>query len=175
MSEGNADLIKVLKAEAEALDARRRELEVQAATIAQELEQTRKRQDLVNALMEASGYSVASARVALGQANSAPAPAVEIANAGSRRNVADIAHSILLARGKKPMYYEDLAAEVQKAGGVLGGVTPAQTLVARISRDSRFVRPEKRGWYAARDFYPKAKNVGARRISGKHSRKAGHS
>ena len=173
MSSSNNELIKALREEAETLTVKRQELEERSSLINNELAQVRKRQDLVDALLEASGFPVSETAEAIGQV---PALSTDASNS-NRRNVGDIAYSILLSRGKKPMYYEDLAVEVQKAGGALGGVTPAQTLVARISKDPRFVRPEKRGWYAARDFYPKAKNVGARRPhkpSAKTSRRGSH-
>lgn len=157
MHKESSDLIRVLREEAQALAARRHELEGQLEYLSSELAQIRKRQDLVRALMEASGVSETTSA-------SAPNSVSRIGPTdGDHRKVADIAHSILLPLGKKTMYYEDLAKEVQKAGGFLGGANPAQTLIARIARDPRFVRPEKRGWYAAREFFPRAKNVGARK------------
>ncbi len=61
------------------------------------------------------------------------------------------------------MYYKDLAEEVMRRGGVLNGKTPGATLNARMVRDERFVRPTSKGYYALREDYPAARNVGARR------------
>jgi hypothetical protein len=169
MSSESTELVRVLKAEAEKLQSRRAELEEEGARIAAELEHLGKRQELVIALLNNSGCPTGKGKDAIMalmeecSRQGAGSAAGQERGDGARRDVAALAYEILLARGKKPMYYEDLAAEVTKAGGHLGGTTPAQTLVARISRDPRFVRPEKRGWYAARDFYPKAKSVGARK------------
>jgi hypothetical protein len=61
------------------------------------------------------------------------------------------------------MYYKELADEVIKRGGVLGGKAPEATLTARLVRDERFVRPTSKGFYALRADYPNAPNVGARK------------
>ena len=65
-----------------------------------------------------------------------------------------------------PMYYKDLAREVEKRGGKLYGNNPAQMLVAKLVRDEDFVRPEHKGYYALTKDYPKAPNVGARKRRG---------
>lgn len=75
----------------------------------------------------------------------------------------DIAVEVLRERGREPMYYKELAEEVIKRGGVLGGKTPEATLTARLVRDERFVRPTSKGFYALREHYPNARNVGARK------------
>ena len=74
----------------------------------------------------------------------------------------DIAEEVLTERGGEPMYYKDLAQEVQTRGGELSGENAANILVARLVSDNRFVRPVKKGYYALRRDYPDAKNVGAR-------------
>lgn len=161
MSTDNLDLINVLQVESINLATQQKELEEQSRSIQQEIERIRMRQDLISALLDASGQP----RSAAGNTGDETSPSAQATgqNGGTQRDIGSIAYEILRSRGKKPMYYEDLAAEVVKAGGHLGGQTPAQSLVARICRDPRFVRPEKRGWYAAVDFYPKAKSVGARK------------
>ena len=78
-------------------------------------------------------------------------------------SVCDIAVEVLKERGRTPMYYKDLAEEVIRRGGVLNGKTPEATLTARLVRDERFVRPTSKGYYALRDDYPNARNVGARK------------
>lgn len=83
--------------------------------------------------------------------------------AASERSVLDLAADILAEREREPMYYKDLAKEVQARGGALGGTTPAQTLVARLVNDPRFVRPTRKGFYALRGDYPNARNIGARK------------
>ena len=84
--------------------------------------------------------------------------------------VIDLAKAILEEREpifkggpRAPMYYKELAREVQSRGGDLSGNNPAQTLVAQLVRDSNFIRPETKGYYALRDDYPKARNVGERK------------
>jgi hypothetical protein len=79
------------------------------------------------------------------------------------RSAADIAYEVLSKRGKEPIHYQELADLVRAEGGDLGGPNPAQTLVARMAKDERFVRPAKRGWYSLREFYPRIKSVGARK------------
>lgn len=82
------------------------------------------------------------------------------------RSASDIAAEILAEREREPMHYQALAREVQSRGGDLSGKNPAYTLVARLVKDDRFVRPLQKGYYALRSDYPDAKNVGARRRSG---------
>ena len=78
-------------------------------------------------------------------------------------NIKDIAADILGEREGEPMYYKDLAKEVQKRGGNLTGVNAGHILVARLVSDNRFVRPKRRGYYALRADYPGVESVGVRR------------
>ena len=78
-------------------------------------------------------------------------------------SVCDIAVEVLRKHGRAPMYYKDLAEEVIRRGGALNGRAPAATLTARLVRDERFVRPTSKGYYALREDYPGARNVGARK------------
>lgn len=78
----------------------------------------------------------------------------------SYREVSDLVEKILAECGKKPVHYRELADEVQRRGVELGGADPARTLVAKISKEPRFVRPVSRGFYALRKDYPDARNVG---------------
>ncbi len=80
----------------------------------------------------------------------------------SNRNICDLAAEILREQDKKPMYYKDLAVEVMRRGGIIGGATPEATLVSRMTRDGRFIRPYQKGRYALREDYPESPNVGAR-------------
>ena len=76
----------------------------------------------------------------------------------------DMAVAVLRERNKEPMYYRDLADELIGRGAVIGGVAPANGLVARMSGDERFVRPTSKGFYGLREDYPTVKrSVGARR------------
>ena len=178
MAKVNPELIRVLSDEADTLQSRRNQLEKEAERVSAELTDIKKRQELVLGLLGISRRPMGRGRgIIIGLMEEVAGQdygttAFEGRGNGARRDVAELAYEILVARGKKPMYYEELAAEVVKAGGHLGGATPAQTLVARISRDQRFVRPEKRGWYAAREFYPKAKNVGARKPGSPRDKKS---
>jgi HB1/ASXL restriction endonuclease-like protein with HTH domain len=78
--------------------------------------------------------------------------------------ISDAAYEVLQERGM-PVYYQELARELQLRGVVIGGQTPANTMLAHLSRDDRFYRPA-RGTYALREWNPKARNVGARRKKG---------
>ena len=78
--------------------------------------------------------------------------------------ISDAAYAVLDERGE-PMYYKPLAREVQMRGVTIGGQTPANTMLAHLSRDARFYRPA-RGTYALRSWDPKARSVGARRRKG---------
>ena len=80
-----------------------------------------------------------------------------------RRSLTDIAEEILREREREPMYYKELAAEVEDRGGDLTGDNAPNILVARLVNDERFVRPIQKGYYALRSDYPNAKNVGERR------------
>ena len=79
------------------------------------------------------------------------------------RDIEDIAVDILRARDREPMHYRELAKKIQDSGCVIPGVDPDHTLIARLVRDDRFVRPSKRGYYALSSDYPNVTSVGARR------------
>lgn len=79
-------------------------------------------------------------------------------------HISDAVHQVLEERGE-PVYYQELAREIQLRGVAIGGQTPANTMLAHLSRDGRFYRPA-RGTYALREWNPKARNVGARRKKG---------
>ena len=78
--------------------------------------------------------------------------------------ISDAVYDVLDERGE-PMYYQQLAREIQLRGVAIGGQTPANTMLAHLSRDDRFYRPA-RGTYALRAWDPKARSVGARRKKG---------
>lgn len=78
--------------------------------------------------------------------------------------ITDAAYGILGER-RAPMHYHQLAREVQALDVPLGGRNPANTLLAHLSRDSRFYRPG-RGIYALREWDPKARSVGVRHKRG---------
>ena len=79
------------------------------------------------------------------------------------KDVTDIAAEILAERGREPLHYRALADEVKTRGGEISGSDPAAALVARLVRDERFVRPVSKGFYALRQDYPTAPNVGSRK------------
>lgn len=87
------------------------------------------------------------------------------AQATPPEDICDVAEVILAARNQRPMYYKELAQEVQKQGVVIRGARPEANLVARMLNDpqQRFVRPHHKGYYALRKDYPDAQSVGARR------------
>lgn len=78
--------------------------------------------------------------------------------------ITEAAYAILDERGQ-PIHYQALAREVQTHGVAIGGQNPANTMLAHLSRDERFYRPN-RGTYALREWDPKARSVGVRRKKG---------
>ena len=82
---------------------------------------------------------------------------------GDSRDIEDIAVDILSEQNREPMHYRELAKAIQARGGSIPGVDKDHTLIARLVRDDRFVRPTRRGFYALRRDYPDAKSVGARK------------
>lgn len=81
----------------------------------------------------------------------------------------DMTEAILRERDSEPMHYRDLTDEIRQRGGVIGGKDAAASLVSRMTQDKaqRFIRPTSKGFYALREDYPNARNVGAKR-QGKH-------
>ena len=83
----------------------------------------------------------------------------------------EMVENVLRERAGEPMHYRDLADELLKRGAVIRGQDPAGALVSRMTQDDnrraegekRFVRPTSKGFYALREDYPDARNVGARR------------
>ena len=83
----------------------------------------------------------------------------------------DLAEQVLRERDGEPMHYRELADELMRRGAVIRGKDPAAALVSRMTQDDnrraeddrRFVRPTSKGFYALRENYPDARNVGARR------------
>jgi hypothetical protein len=76
--------------------------------------------------------------------------------------ISDAAYDVLKERGEE-MHYQPLTHEVMLRGVPIGGKSPANTLLAHLSRDSRFSRPRARGTYALREWDPTAKSIGVRR------------
>lgn len=78
--------------------------------------------------------------------------------------ITEAAYAILSER-RSSLHYHQLSREVQARGVVIGGRSPANTLLAHLSRDARFYRPG-RGVYALREWDPKARSVGVRHKKG---------
>lgn len=87
-----------------------------------------------------------------------------------RDSITDLAEKVLLQQPGEPMYYKDLAREVQRLGGRINGNDPPATLVARLVLDDRFVRPTSKGFYGLRKDFPDARNVGARKRRSRRTR-----
>lgn len=81
-----------------------------------------------------------------------------------RYDILEMAESILSSRNGAHMHYRELAEEIQARGGHIPGVDAAKTLLARLVKDERFFRPNRRGCYALRHDHPNAKEVGARSL-----------
>ena len=142
-------LNQALKAEKTALETERRRLHQEIGDREARLLEIERRLEHVDGL--------------LGEDSDAPAREPPADMPSSRSNSVEIAHAILSERNREPMYYKDLAKEVVARGGDIFGANAAQILVARLVRDERFVRPVRKGFYALRDDYPNAQNVGARK------------
>ena len=139
-------LEQALLEEREALEKEQLLLRDQASEIETRLREIEHRLDLVNGLMQVPS---SGATPHPGRNGTAPKP-----------RAVDVAFEVLSDRGQEPMYYKDLAQEVRARGGDLSGENAAQTLVARLVNDERFVRPIRKGFYAFRKDYPNAQNVG---------------
>ena len=108
----------------------------------------------IEALLSSEGRPVAEAKPAPRRRGQST-PTVELL---------DTVVAVLRERNREPMYYKELADELIGRGAVIGGVAPANGLVARMSGDERFVRPTSKGFYALREDYPEVReSVGARR------------
>ena len=83
-----------------------------------------------------------------------------------RYDILEIAESVLSSRNGAHMHYREIAEEVQARGGHIPGVDAAKTLLARLVKDDRFIRPHQRGFYALKDDHPNVKEVGARTLLG---------
>ena len=152
-------LEQVLQAEKDSLEKEQAELRAQAAEAEARLRVIEERLAHVNGLLSPSNTTTGTPDLN----GHHPTP-----------SAADIAFEILSDRSGETMYYKDLAVEVQNRGGDISGENAAQILVARMVQDERFVRPVRKGFYALRKDYPKAKNVGERkrptRTSNRNSR-----
>ena len=105
-------------------------------------------------------------------------PVLQSGNAGTPNGrstptaqLLDMAEQVLRERRREPMHYRDLADELILRGAVIGGKDPANSLVSRMTSDEkrraesekRFIRPTSKGFYALREYYPNARNVGEKR------------
>lgn len=79
------------------------------------------------------------------------------------RDIGDIVVEILEEKAGEPTHYKALAVEVKARGGKISSANPDSVLLTRLVRDDRFVRPERRGFYALKKDHPDATNVGARK------------
>lgn len=90
----------------------------------------------------------------------------------------DMVEKVLRERAGEPMHYRDLTDELINRGAVIRGQDPAGALVSRMTQDDnrraeadkRFIRPTSKGFYALREDYPDARNVGARRRRSKRDK-----
>ena len=75
----------------------------------------------------------------------------------------DVAIEILREKSGEEMHYKVLADAVVDRGGHLPEKSPAAALNAIMNRDNRFVRPNRRGFYALREHHPRVKENAGRR------------
>jgi hypothetical protein len=81
----------------------------------------------------------------------------------------ELAHSILKSYGQ-PMHYMELFSKLKENGVYIPGKNPAATLLAKMSRDSRFKRIKKRGTYALSSWRIAAAKSRSRRPRKKRTR-----
>lgn len=78
--------------------------------------------------------------------------------------IAEAVYEILAEKGSAA-HYSELTRDVLMRGIPIGGKNPSNTLLAHLSRDSRFYRPN-RGTYGLKEWNPNARSVGVRRKKG---------
>jgi hypothetical protein len=150
---GEPSLAAVLKDEWSRLVRRREQVQEELVHLQTELDGIDRRLSHVMALLDMETDEQGSNRSAVIRESSMESDAGD---------PVEFAYRILQAKAGEPLYYKELAEEVMRQGAKLPGGDPALTLVSRLVRDDRFVRPFRRGWYALRIHYPKGKSVGAR-------------
>ncbi len=151
----DAELRRALEKERAILEAKYSDIDRQLAALHAESEAVSARLSHIVALLKEPGTE---------DQNAAGSPqAYAAGEAHGESDPVEIAYGILDERGQDPIHYKELADLVRRKGGVLEGSNPALVLVSRLVTDDRFVRPFRRGYYALRKYYPKAKNVGRRR------------
>jgi len=148
-------LKSALECERTALEAKRNELEQEISQLKSEMEAVSFRLGHVTALLRGPEMKEVGEERKLGSQ--------ETETAEESADPVEIAYRYLEEHGAEPVYYRELADVVKERGGELEGTDPAITLVSRLVADNRFVRPFRRGWYALRMYYPKARSVGARK------------
>jgi hypothetical protein len=144
---GESNLHSLLFEERSQLETEREKLAVQVDRAEARMREIDQRLTHVVALLEGSGE----------------VPIARTPTIPRRRDIVDLAAEVLGERNRQPMYYKDLAREVQERGGNLSGDNAPAALVARLVGDDRFVRPTRKGFYALRADYPNATNVGERK------------
>jgi len=142
-----ADLNTFLSQEQKSLIAERQRLQEQISTSEKELKNVTERLVHVEGLLTPIHAS---------EDDSSEAPSPDY------RDIRDIAVDVLKSQRGEPMHYASLAREIQARGGIIPGVDAANTLLSRLVRDERFVRP-KRGHYALKSDHPDVESVGVRR------------
>ena len=146
-------LRELLQEEQDLLTKRDDELVGQISEAQKELHVVRKRLIHVNGLLDSNVASETES----GE-NSLP----------HRYDILEFAVSVLSEKSGDHMHYRELAEEIQARGGQIPGLDAAKTLLARLVKDERFVRPHQRGFYALRQDHPNARDVGARSLLGKN-------
>ena len=141
-------LDSLLQEEQNRLAERQKELQEQISSAEKQLHAVSVRLTYVNGLLNSDEVPEADSH-----ANSSP----------RRHDILDIAEAILGEREGTPMHFKELSEKVQARGGLIPGVDATKTLLARLVKDERFVRPTQRGFYALRRDHPDAKDVGARK------------
>ena len=90
---------------------------------------------------------------------------IDLPNSAPRYTIdpRDVAIEILREKNGEEMHYKLLAQEVTQRGGHLPEKSPEAALNAIMNRDQRFVRPNRRGFYALREHHPRVKENAGRR------------
>ncbi|MCY4009441.1 MAG: HTH domain-containing protein [Anaerolineaceae bacterium] len=72
--------------------------------------------------------------------------------------------TILREQPKQPLHYKDIVDELMRRGFAVEDQQKAYERVrGYLSNDIRLVRPTSRGFYALREDFPTARNIGTRK------------
>lgn len=157
----DGDFLRSAKVQLESLESRLNEINDEIAELEQE---QRTLESHINALQRllGSARSGVDHKISVGLTANAGMTMTHTRRARQRPPM-DIAEEILSERNGEHMHYRELTEEVMNRGGELPEGSPDVALNVMMNRDSRFIRPFRRGYYALRKDHPNVRHsVGSR-------------